>query len=351
MEDPAGAILPKGMASGKGRASLPGQAMDLDVVSDGEAEACGGDDDVTHVPAAGKRKGAAGASPTKRAAETPEGITVAMLKTLFADQTAELKTSYRSEMQDAIKACEGRLARAVQETKDDLTAQISDSKNAIAKLETSQALLEARLEKMEQGRGRQMGTVDNRGPALVFGGWRLDTKKSLILSDLHAVLKDAQMDQQLDVNPWVPAVRHSIAIAEFKERQGENTDGVRRRMLAIIAAVNGAKVQSENTQDGKYIWAAISRPKNDRGSGYHCGKVRKLLYQLGIGVADAECAYSTGSLWLKDKLVASVDKTADRDNVKKGKLDRSWLDVALVAKLSGKKQDDVEAAWEEILNN
>ena len=337
------------MPAGEKHANLPGQSMDLDVVSDGEAEA--GDDDVTHVPAAGKRKGEAGASPTKRAVESKESITVTMLKALFADQTAELKTSCRSEIQDAIKSCEGRLARSVQETKDDLTAQISSSNAAIAKLETNQALMEARLEKMEQEKGRQAGVTDSRGPALVFGGWRLDTKKSVILSDLNAVLRDAQMDQQLDVSPWVPAVRHSIAIAEFKERQGENADGVRRRMLAVIAAVNGAKVQSENTQDGKYIWAAISRPKNDRGSGYHCGKVRKLLYQLGIGVAEAECAYSTGSLWFKDKLVASVDKAADHDDVKKGKMDRSWLDVTLVAELSGKKKADVEAAWDEIIRS
>ena len=185
----------------------------------------------------------------------------------------------------------------------------------------------------------------------MFGGWRVDTKKSLILSDLMAVLKDAQMEQQIDASPSVPAVRHSVAILEFKERQSENADGVRTRMMAVIAAVNGAKVQSENTAEGKFIWSAISRPRSERGPGLHCGKVRKLLYQLDIGEAEAECAYSTGSLWFRDKLVASVDKAANTSNVKKGKLEGSWLDTVLLAKLAGKKLEDVEQAWELIIQN
>ena len=335
------------MASGKGRTALPGQAMDLDVVSDGEGVP---DDEVTHVPAAAKRKGEAGASPTKRAAsDCGEGITVAMLKSLFAEQTADLKASYRGEMKDAIRACEDRLVKTVENAKEDLTSRITRGQQDISKLQASHEALEARLAKMEQHKpSGGSGLSEERGPAVVFGGWRTDTKKTLILSDLNAVLKDVQMDQQLDSAPWVPAVRHSISILEFRQRQSENLDGVRRRMLAVIAAVNGARVQSENTQEGKFIWATISRPRSERGPGYHCGKVRKLLYQLDIGVAEAECAYSTGSLWLKDRLVASVEKVANNMGVKKGKLDHSWIDTALIAELSGRKQVDIDEAWDGI---
>ena len=336
------------MAKSAEKARLPGQALDLDVVSDGEM---GADDEVEHVPASGKRKGEAGASPTKRAApETQEGIAAAMLKALFAEQTSELKSSYRSEMQQAIKACESRLVRTVDEVKENLGAQIKAGQDALAKMEAKHDSFKTRLANLEKGPQRGGQSAD-RDPALVFGGWRPDTKKSLILSDLNAVIKDVQMDEQLDGSPWVPAVRHSIAILEFHARQGENADGVRRRMLAIIAAVNGAKVQSENTVDNKFIWATISRPRSERGAGYHCGKVRKLLYQLDIGVAEAECAYSSGSLWLKDKLVASVEKVANHMRVKRGKLEHSWLDTELVAALTGKKKEDIEAAWEGIVDN
>ena len=118
------------MAAARAKTNLPGQAMDLDVVSDGEQA---GEDD------------------------NGDGITASMLKALFADQTAELKSCYRGEMQEAIKACEGRLTQKVETVKDDLVAQITATKEKLAKMGTNLETVEARMEKIGEKAGWQAG--------------------------------------------------------------------------------------------------------------------------------------------------------------------------------------------------
>ena len=337
------------MATGKGHAGgLPGQTMDLDAVSEGEKE-----DDIQEVPVTGKRKSQAGASPTKRDKLGGDAFSWSSLRSLLADQTKELQNWYRQEIGGAVAQSEAKVMKALDETKTSLTGQIEEGGKRVGKMEANFESILARLDKLESkpamsGPSGSGGAAD-RGPALVFGGWRTDTKKALVTSGLVAVLKDAQVDGLLDSPPWVPAVRHSVAIAEFAVRKDENADGLRARMMAIIAAVNGARVQSENTAECKTIWAAVSRPRSDRGSGAHCGKTRKLFYQLGLGVAEVEGGYSTGSTWFKDSPVSSVEKVRNHSQVQKGIMDHSWIDLALIGKLSGKKEKDLEEVWAKIV--
>ena len=334
------------MASGKGKsAPLPGQAMELDAVSEEEQG-----DDVQEVPVTGKRKSEAGASPTKREAGHGDAFSWNSLKNMLADQTKELQAWYKEEI-----GSEGKIMKAVDEIKSNLTKKMDAGQQKMDKMEAAYESVLERLGKLEargvpSGPSGGGGTVD-RGPSLVFGGWRTDTKKAHILADLMAVLKDSQVDGLIDNAAWVPAVRHSVAIAEFVQRKGENADGMRTRMMAIIAAVNSARVQSEHTADGKAIWAAISRPRSERGPGQHCGKTRKLFYQLGLGVSEVECGYSTGSTWYKDNLVSSVEKMRNGEHVSRGILDHSWIDVPLIAKLSGKNEKEIGDAWEKIVQS
>ena len=198
---------------------------------------------------------------------------------LLAEQTKELRSGLRDEMEAAVEKTEKRLMKVVEGVRSDLTTQMVANHKAVKKVEADYQTILNRLEVLEKGGPGSVGS--RRGPAIVFGGWRTDTKRSLILSDLTGVLKDAQVEGTMDQQPWVPGVRHSVAIANFSQRTGENADGVTARMLAVISAVNFAAVQSENTALGRSIWAAISRPRTERGPGFHCGKVRKLLYQAG----------------------------------------------------------------------
>ena len=337
------------MATGKGKTTpLPGQTMDLDVVSGDEKG-----DEVQEVPITGKRKSEAGASPTKREAVGGDAFSWQALKGLLADQTREMQAWYKDEMGGAIQKSEKKIMDAVGTVKEDLLEKIDKSSDKIQQIEKAYDDLSSRMDKLEKGNRNGVPYEDRvtggRGPSLVFGGWRTDTKKAYILSDLAAVLKDGQVDGLLDSAAWVPAIRHSVAIAEFKPRRDENADGLRARMMAIIAAVNSARVQSEHTAPDKSIWAAVSRPRAERGPGAQCGKVRKMFYQLGIGVEEVECGYSSGSTWFKDKLISSVDKVENGSHVSKGIVDRSWIDVPLIAELSGKVAKDVEEAWSRIV--
>ena len=340
-------ILPV-MSSGKGRAeTLPGQTMDLDEVSEDDKDA------ILEVPVTGKRKSEAGASPAKRGGDGGDAFSWQSFKNLLADQTKELQAWYREEMGGAIRQSEEKVMKAVSQVTGDLAKTIEEGNGKIEKVETAMEDVLVRLGKLESepkvANHKGGSSSIDRGPSLVFGGWRMDTKKTLILADLTAVLKDAQVDGLLDAPAWVPAVRHSVAIAEFTLRKDENADGQRTRMMAIIAAVNAARVQSENTAEGKNIWAAVSRPRSERGPGYHCGKTRKVFYELNIGVSEVECAYSTGSTWFKDKLVASVEKPQNNGAVAKGLMDHSWFDATLVAQLSGKSVKEVQTVWDRIV--
>ena len=334
------------MPAGGVDAALPGQTMDLDAVSGDEKG-----DEVQEVPVTGKRKSEAGASPTKREAQGGDTFSWQALRGMLTDQTREMQAWYRDEMGGAIQKSELKIMEAVGAIKADLVEKIDAGGDKLQKMEKAYADLKTCMDKLETGGGSvapgSRGNPD-RGPSLVFGGWRTDTKKTHILSDLTAVLKDSQVECLLDSAAWVPAVRHSVAIAEFAQRKDENLDGMRARMMAVIAAVNGAKIQSEHTAPEKTIWAAISRPRSERGPGTHCGKIRKLFYQLGIGVAEVECGYSTGSTWFKDKLVSSVEKVRNGPQVVKGVLENSWVDIPLIADLSGKKAADIQEAWSKI---
>ena len=212
--------------------------MDLDAVSDD-----GKDDDIQEVPATGKRKSEAGASPTKRDGPSGDTFSWSSLRGMLADQTKELQTWYRQEINGAIAQSESKVMKAVDEVKSTLSGRIADGDGRLERMESTCEAVLARLDKLEAKQTAAPSAFagsSERGPSLVFGGWRTDTKKTLILGDLAALLKDSQVDGLLDNTPWVPAVRHSVAIVEFAQRKEENTDGVRTRMMAIIAAVNAA---------------------------------------------------------------------------------------------------------------
>ena len=59
--------------------------------------------------------------------------------------------------------------------------------------------------------------------------------------------------------------------------------------------------------------------------------------------------HSTGSTWFKDSLVASVEKVRSHPQVQRGALDHSWIDIAAIAKLSGKVEKDLVEAWDKIV--
>ena len=67
---------------------------------------------------------------------------------------------------------------------------------------------------------------------------------------------------------------------------------------------------------------------------------------LGVGVAEADTEYASGTVWWKDACIASVTRRMPPDAVP-GKVPGSWLALRALAVMLSKDTAVVEAAWEE----
>ena len=329
--------------------ALPGQAIDVDKpleVDDdgGSATRPGG--------SGSKRKEvpAEVASPTKKASGS-EVLTVSMLRTLLAEQTEDLRRNCKRDIDEAVGHSEGRMANVVQQVKQDLSQQIKETGGDIEKMKHDLSAAMSRIEKLEGRSNVGAAAVSGppvRRPMLVWGGFRLETRRKDIIADVMALLKDVEADGLLDGEVWVPASRHSVALSEFRPRNNEPEASMADRMQKVVTAVNFARVQSEHTAPGKTIWCAVSQPRSQRGKGSHCGKTRRLLHHIGVGVSQVDCVYSTGTRWLQDVVIASIDKPRSSEKVVVGLYEGSWVDLHKIADLTGVDLEEIKSAWREI---
>ena len=330
---------------------VPGQ-MDLDLSDEDGRE-------VVHVPARKKgREEAAGPdSPLKRPAagaktEVEGGVTLASITSLLQAQTQEIRTNHRAELNAAIQVSEEKIQVTVRALKSDLQKQIAETNQNVAAVKDAQQSLMDRIEVLEKGGvpGREVTEQGMRKPALVWGGWREDTRRGTILKDLADAIQDLKLQHQVDGEPWVPGARHSIALLEFEKRQGEDDRGIQARMNAIIQVVSAAGIKTEHLQPDRTIWCAVSRPRQDRdGNGSHAGKIRKLLHWNKTDMSLVDCSYKQGSVWLQDTLVGSATKAPPHENVLQGKIKGSWIDAAAVAGVLGHQPAQIAKHWESIM--
>ena len=320
---------------------VPGQTMDVDL-SDGE-------EPVVIPPKKKEPRKKGSGSPSKRQAAEIEGVSLKALKGLFKEQTRELKGSLREELAQAIQASETKLTGVVSQVKTDLETRIQDNDKQLGQVKGLQETLLSRVAALEtRGVTPAPGGLV-RPPTVLFGGWKVETKRSTILADVAAALDKAEASDLVDQRPWVPRARHSICLSEMKLREGETEVDREQRMLALIARVNDPRVSVRKLASGGTLWATVSRPKTDRGNGSHASKVRRLLRMVAADFDEVDAVYDTGSIWHKDVLVASVDKPRNGAHVRKGKLDASWVDLVALSKTTGKSQDDLESMWQQIM--
>ena len=170
----------------------------------------------------------------------------------------------------------------------------------------------------------------------------------MILQDLSNALADTGMADKLDSPAWAPAARHSIALAEMAVRNGGDEAGFRTRMLSVVDAINAAAIRSENLKPDSPLWCAISRPRQDRGSGVHAGKIRKLLHMAGVSMQTVDCSYRDGTVSVNDQIVGSVARVRPPAEVLEGKLPGSWVDVNKLAEVINKPKASLVKSWENI---
>ena len=263
------------------RIPVPGQTMEVDaeLLSEGEVE-------VTLPMKKGPRNHHV-SSPAKRAAQEVEGVSVEMLKTLFKEQTQELKGSLREELTAAIATSENKMGEAVSKLQTQLEAKIDKGANEVVLVREQQDKLMQRVLALE---GRQIGAAGpslgtlTRPPTILVGGWKTDTKRSVILAD---------MADLIDQPPWVPKARHSICLSEFKLRNGETEAEREQRMYAMISKLNDPCMVVQKLASGGTLWATVSRPRTERGGGPHASKVRRLLHMVQADFGEVDSVYDS----------------------------------------------------------
>ena len=315
----------------------------------------------------------------KRPAETPPmspvrqrtgaaTVDLEMLKQLLADQSAMILEQQRTNMtdmlrglRDEIKEGDSKLLAEIQTQKKDigdLKARAEGVDDRLRRLEqagekgTSPDILD-RIQKLETAGGSSMASTGEPAGAerhrftLIFGGWKKDSPRKLIVEELHAGLQQAQLSHLTDYPGFTTGPRKSLALMQFRVRKHEDMMGMRDRMQRIISTLGNAGVQLR--QAGK-LWASFSRPKAERDRGSHAAMIRRVVRSLRPEKEELlEAEYSTGSTWVDSYKLSSA-------SVPPGGLDpgdiqefdaptsgatRPWINVAAMAECLGVTQDQV----------
>ena len=92
---------------------------------------------------------------------------------------------------------------------------------AFRTLESQVKDLAARLSKVEE---QPAAAGPNRKHTLVFGGWRQDTKRDVVLQQLSQALAALSLKGLLDTEPFCTGARRSVALCQFRKRPEEADD-------------------------------------------------------------------------------------------------------------------------------
>ena len=279
-------------------------------------------------------------------------VTMEAITALFAKQTRDIQEGTAVQITDALRTFEeNTLKRMIDKTEEKVSQLVKTQDDKIDEMQRTTAALLDRVKRLEEKPAPSSGgsTADGGDRlAMVVGGWKAETHKDLILADFNSMVKELDVDQYMDGEYFVPGLRNSVAIVPFQVRQGESDSQARQRLNKAVGVIRDARLQTQNLPEGGVVWAAVSRPRAARQLAAHAGKVRKCLYLLDMNARNSECEYSTGSVWLSNKLLASATRPMPKhEHVLEGKQASSWLDAQALSELVPCAIHRVEEAWKQ----
>ena len=294
-----------------------------------------------------------GPSPHKKTKKHPDSeapLTVAMLSQLLENQTRELRDSQRLELNRAISQLEVKQTAAIQE----IHVKLDGHTTELRDLADSHKDMERRLRRLEAPGSTTAASSaggDAKRPALVFGGWQPNTRKSIMLEGLAAYLNKFKLRGHLDEDAFAPGVRKGICVSNVQTRDAETLADTRERMLRVLTAIAENPVCLEGMESDRRLWAAISKPRAERNRAAHAGKLRRVLHVLGGNlIQNAEAEYPTGSVWGGDYLLGScVKPRPPTGTLLEGREPGSWINVTNVAKFASTHEQRIRDIWKEAL--
>ncbi|CAE7911667.1 unnamed protein product, partial [Symbiodinium necroappetens] len=236
---------------------------------------------------------------------------------LLSQQSATLMEAQRTTLNKALTDLEAR-----QDTK--MEKLDTKQSQATEELAAQVRLLGDRLRKLEGQGGPGLG--EGKKHTLVFGGWGRQTRRHVVLHQLSEVVEKLKLRPVLDELPFTTGPRRSIALPNFKPRQGEGPSEVRSRMMEVLTAVNGAQAQLVGAE--KTLWCSFSRSPEERGKASLTGVVKKVVMTHRLGLKEElDLEYANGMSWLGEAQLSGLGEAPHRATVVTTKAGPGWVDV------------------------
>ena len=273
-------------------------------------------------------------------------IDMQTMERLLAAQCQQIVASNQAHLDQVVAGMEDRLERRF---------AASDLRHDNA--EERVAGVERRLQRLEEllAQGVPVGDrQESRRLTLVYGGWKQDTPRSKILSEVSEALEKLGLAKETDSPPFTTGPRRSVALHNFVLRPGEAMSDTRNRMHRVVLGVASARA---TTSHGKKFWCTYSKTKAERDVASHAAWVKRAMASQGQGLVDRlDVEYATGTVWMGESMVASAKRHAPVQADPNGMLydermvSRPWVDVVALSRESGLTQEVLKGLLESSRN-
>ncbi|CAE6972032.1 DHX57 [Symbiodinium sp. CCMP2592] len=269
------------------------------------------------------------------------------MEALLAAQASQIVNANQAQIQSLFTSLETKYDQKFA----DAGLRFDNVEERVAGVESKLARIEDMISKGRGMLGPGEGDESRRRLTLVFGGWRQDTPKKVILGEVEEALRRLQLLGSTDSAAFTTGPRRSVALMAFRQRTGEDFGDTRRRMLGIVTSLAEA---APMTSHNKKMWCSFSRTKAERDVSGHASWLKRAVGLIDKSlVSNLDVEFSTGTVWCGESMVASATKSPpsgvpDADVMwDEGLVARPWIWVPALARELGRDESHLRQAIEE----
>ena len=296
----------------------------------------------------GTKRVASSPSPTRQRAEPRSaGIGLEDIRGLLAEQTRMLQESNQQDLMD-LKTTTFKELGVI---KKDMRRQ-SDH---IDQLRDAQERMEQRLAALEEkGPGGQIASSTTasdpgRPNLLIMSGWPQDTRRETLLKELGEILHQLGLGSAFE-EYFCTGPRRGFAMAFLATDLHETGAQLKRRLITVAQQIHRANLHAPSMEPGKTMRATLGKSREERLISNHAGKTKRLILTAVPGLQPVlETEFSAGSVWLRERLVASANRVQPHDECTRGKPARSWIDLRYLASELRVPLEQLSEQWNNLM--
>ena len=229
----------------------------------------------------------------------PSALTLEDLTRSLAPLTGTLQTltrrmeSVEGQVSDKVGQALD-LIRTVDARQKEMTKQIEGVQTAVERQanrnqEQDQAIadvvrrLEALEEQGQSGTWRRQGREegDDRGPAVIIGGWRPDSEADDLLQKARDFVKAHELPLTMN-DAFVPGKQNSFVVVPLTCQQGETPQTMTRRAITAVELVRRLQYKTGHKDDrdkDHVVWMALSQPPEVRRRARTTAKTKRAILE------------------------------------------------------------------------